>query len=78
MQEPSPNIIPSAFLWGVATSAHQVEGGNHNNQWSQWEREGKIRSHDTVGKASDWWRNAERDFSAAQQIGVNALRLSVE
>ena len=24
------------FLWGAATSAHQVEGGNHND-WSAWE-----------------------------------------
>lgn len=26
------------FLWGAATAAHQVEGGNHN-QWSVWELE---------------------------------------
>ena len=26
------------FLWGASTSAHQVEGGNHN-QWSVWEQE---------------------------------------
>lgn len=26
------------FLWGAATSAHQVEGGNHNT-WSVWELE---------------------------------------
>ncbi len=26
------------FLWGAATSAHQVEGGAHNN-WSVWELE---------------------------------------
>lgn len=24
------------FLWGAATSSHQVEGGNHND-WSEWE-----------------------------------------
>ena len=25
------------FLWGAATSSHQVEGGNYND-WSEWER----------------------------------------
>jgi beta-glucosidase len=70
--------FPPDFLWGVATSSHQVEGGCANNQWSEWERQGRIKSGDQVGAACDWWRNAERDFDLAQSLGVNALRLSVE
>jgi len=30
--------FPKDFLWGAATSAHQVEGNNHND-WSEWEKE---------------------------------------
>lgn len=30
--------FPKRFLWGAATSAHQVEGQTHN-QWSVWELE---------------------------------------
>ncbi|KKQ40563.1 MAG: glycoside hydrolase family 1, partial [Candidatus Moranbacteria bacterium GW2011_GWF2_37_7] len=30
--------FPKNFYWGSATSAHQVEGGNHND-WSEWEKE---------------------------------------
>lgn len=30
--------FPKRFLWGASTSAHQVEGGNHN-QWTVWELE---------------------------------------
>ncbi len=33
-----PLHFPKTFLWGAASSAHQVEGGNHN-QWSVWELE---------------------------------------
>jgi len=29
--------FPKNFYWGSATSAHQVEGGNHND-WSEWEK----------------------------------------
>jgi beta-glucosidase len=70
--------FPANFAWGVSTSAHQVEGGNCNNQWSAWEEQGRIKSGDHAGLACDWWRNAEQDFDRAQEIGINALRLSVE
>ena len=70
--------FPQGFLWGVSTAAHQVEGGNNDNQWATWEAAGKIRSGDKCGLACDWWSNAERDFDLAQQLGINALRLSVE
>lgn len=78
-EPPSTHLrFPQPFLWGVSTAAHQVEGGNHNNQWSAWEAAGRIKSGDSCGSACDWWSNAERDFDLAQQIGLNALRLSVE
>lgn len=76
-RDPSP-VFPPDFIWGVATSSHQVEGGTTNNQWSEWEKRGKIKSKDRVGLACDWWRNAEQDFDLAQSLGINALRLSVE
>ncbi len=72
------HIFPPGFAWGVATSSHQVEGGNHGNQWAAWEKLGRIKSKDSCGLACDWWQNAEQDFDLAQSLGVNALRLSVE
>ena len=31
--------FPEGFLWGTATAAHQIEGGNWNSDW--WEFENK-------------------------------------
>ncbi len=70
--------FPKGFFWGVSTAAHQVEGGNVNNQWSLWEAAGKIKSGEPSGVACDWWNNAELDFDLAREMGLNALRLSVE
>jgi beta-glucosidase len=76
--EKNSHHFPAGFVWGVASSAHQVEGGTLNNQWSAWEKQGRIKSGDHVGLACDWWRHAEQDFDRAQQLGINALRLSLE
>ncbi|MFC2709090.1 MAG: glycoside hydrolase family 1 protein [Candidatus Saccharibacteria bacterium] len=38
MQKNKKPTFPKSFFWGVAVSAHQVEGGNYN-QWSVWELE---------------------------------------
>ena len=39
--------FPKDFLWGAATSAHQVEGGNLND-WSEWERHNAKRLAEEV------------------------------
>jgi beta-glucosidase/6-phospho-beta-glucosidase/beta-galactosidase len=38
MSKDIKKIFPKKFMWGASTSAHQVEGGNHN-QWTVWEQE---------------------------------------
>ena len=70
--------FPPGFLWGVSTAAFQVEGSACDSQWARWEARGRIRTGDRSGKACGWWRNAEDDFAIAEQLGLNALRLSVE
>jgi beta-glucosidase len=69
--------FPRSFLWGTATAAHQVEGGNTNNQWYAWEQAG--RTNGVSGLACDWWGGRwKEDFDRAAESGQNAHRLSVE
>jgi beta-glucosidase len=70
--------FPTGFRWGTATAAHQVEGGNTNNDWHAWEKAGNVYGRQTSGMACDWWNNAEADLKTAQAMGQNSHRLSVE
>lgn len=74
------HAFPPGFLWGTATSSHQVEGDNTNNDWWAWEQQpGRIVNGDRSGKACDWWGGRWReDFDRAAQTGQNAHRLSIE
>ncbi|MBN2257736.1 MAG: glycoside hydrolase family 1 protein [Anaerolineaceae bacterium] len=72
--------LPSGFLWGTATAAHQVEGNNTNNNWWQWEQTpGNILNGDKSGLACDWWGGRwEEDFDRVANTHQNAHRFSIE
>ena len=73
----SSRAFPPDFLWGTSTSAHQVEGGNDNNDWSEWEEiPGRIHDGTRAGRACAWWAGmAEEDLAVAARLGQNAHRL---
>lgn len=80
--------FPQGFLWGAATSAHQVEGGNSNSDWWSWEhslkreedlkKQGKDPKDFQSGIACDSYNRFDEDFSLAQHLNHNATRLGVE
>ena len=72
--------FPNGFLWGTATSSHQVEGNNKNNNWWKWEQEtGRILHGDKSGLACDWWGGRwKEDLDRADESHQNAHRLSIE
>jgi len=68
------------FLFGVATSAYQIEGGNHND-WTEWESKRRLFKKSRIpacGKATDHWKRYVEDFFLLKELGVNAYRFSVE
>jgi beta-glucosidase len=71
--------FPARFLWGAATSAHQVEGGNRLNDWWRFEQvPGAIRGGRGSGEACRHFERYDDDFALAQADGHNAHRLSLE
>jgi beta-glucosidase len=71
--------FPAGFLWGTATAAHQVEGGNHLNDWWDWEQvPGHIKNGDRSDPACDHYERFRADFDLLRQLHQNAHRLSVE
>ncbi|NLH49700.1 MAG: glycoside hydrolase family 1 protein [Myxococcales bacterium] len=71
--------FPSEFLWGTATSAHQVEGNNlHSDWWAYEQVPGHIQRGDKSGLACDHWRRFAADFDLCRAMRNNAVRLSFE
>jgi beta-glucosidase len=68
--------FPPGFLWGAATSSHQIEGMNVHNDWWDWEAAG--RAAEPSGAACDSWARYEEDFDLARDMHQNAHRFSVE
>ena len=69
--------FPQNFLWGAATSAHQVEGNNIYSDW--WEFEQKKQPSDLrSGQACDQYNLYEKDFDLIKQLNHNSHRLSIE
>lgn len=67
------------FKFCVATAAHQIEGGNFNSDWDQWEQTpGKIKQGHTARIATDSWNHLDEDVAHMKDLGIDLYRFSVE
>jgi beta-glucosidase len=71
-------VFPAGFLWGTATSAHQVEGGNSNSDWWEWELRADTTCKESSGKAIEHYKHYGRDVALLAGFGFNTYRFSVE
>jgi beta-glucosidase len=70
--------FPKDFVFGVATSAYQVEG-HIENDWAEWERAGKLKeAHARCGRGVDHWNRFEEDLRLTQDVAAGAFRMSLE
>lgn len=67
--------FPKGFLLGTASAAHQVEGNNVHSDWWHWEQAERLPKS---GLACDHYNRYDEDFGLAQQLGLNAMRISIE
>ncbi len=75
--------FPPGFLWGVATSAYQIEGspladGAGPSIWHRFVHEpGRIDNGDTGDVACDHYRRSADDVLLMRELGIGAYRFSV-
>ncbi|MDR6832558.1 MULTISPECIES: family 1 glycosylhydrolase [unclassified Sphingopyxis] len=70
--------LPSQFLWGAATAAHQVEGSNvHSDCWALEHAKPSLFLEPS-GDAADHYHRYAEDIGIAADLGFNAYRFSVE
>jgi beta-glucosidase len=66
------------FLWGAATSAYQVEGGNEANDWYDWETAEGSPCAEPCGIACDHVHRYAQDIALMASLGLNCYRFSLE
>ncbi len=74
----SDTEFPDGFVWGTATAAHQIEGGNVNNDWWAWEHTEGSGCAEPSGDACDSWHRWDADVDAIAGMGLGAYRFSIE
>ncbi|MGW3728257.1 GH1 family beta-glucosidase [Streptomyces sp. NPDC000851] len=73
--------FPDTFLWGVSTSAHQIEGAVDEREPSVWDvftaEPGRVKDGSTAAVACDHYHRYREDVALLAGLGVDAYRFSV-
>ncbi|KUM72820.1 GH1 family beta-glucosidase [Streptomyces griseorubiginosus] len=73
--------FPDGFLWGVSTSAHQIEGAADERERSVWDtftaEPGRVKDGSTAEVACDHYHRYREDVPLLAGLGVDAYRFSV-
>ncbi len=69
---------PEGFLWGAATAAHQIEGGNVSSDFWRAERAPRSIFAEVSGDACDSYHRYREDVALLAAAGLNTYRFGVE
>jgi len=70
--------FPEGFLWGAATSGHQIEGNNVNSDMWVAENVKPTIFKEPSGDATNSFELWPRDLDLVKLIGLNSYRFSLE
>jgi beta-glucosidase len=70
--------LPDGFVWGVAGAAHQIEGGNWNNDWWAFEHAPGTPCAEVSGDCCDSLNRYADDIALVAGLGFGSYRFSLE
>ena len=70
--------FPEGFVWGVATAAHQIEGGNSNSDWWEFEHREGTPCTEPSGDCCDSFFRYPEDIALVRDLGFGSYRFSIE
>ncbi len=70
------------FVWGVASSAYQVEGtdpddGRGKNVWDTFVEEGRVFEQQNARTSCDHMHHYKEDYALMRNLGIQAYRFSI-
>lgn len=71
-------VFPDGFLWGAATAAHQVEGGNVGSDSWALEHARPSLFREPSGDAVDQYHRFSDDIAVLAALGLRAYRFGIE
>ena len=70
--------LKEKLLLGAATAATQIEGGDENNNWARFAKEGKIYDKTSPVRACDHYNRFREDIDLMAEMGIEIYRFGIE
>lgn len=70
--------LKEGLLLGTASAATQIEGGELDHSWMDWQRKGHIADGSSPARANDHYRLWREDDALMRELGLQIARIGVE
>lgn len=78
MEFNTANDFKINMMFGAASAATQVDGGELNHSWNYWYKAGHIKDGSNPARANDHYNRYEEDIALMKELGLKTYRLGVE